>query len=727
MFRDDKMIEAGGVLSLQALEGVDMSNHEGQLNLILVVDDDELVRRMMCDALVAAGFAVVEAASGEAAVDQFREREPAGVLLDVHLPGIDGFATCRELRKLPGGDLTPILMVTVTADPELIHLTFESGATDFIAKPVDPTILGYRVRYMLRAARVAQELRRNQERLLLSQQIAGLGYWEWDLQSDQLTLSSEAQIVFGFPAEEAVDYRSYLTRVHPEERQVVDLALKESLDGPQDFNLEHRILWPDGQVRHVHAQARVVRDSEGKAIRVNGTLHDVSDRLQTEARLVENQAHLNYLAYHDALTGLPNRLLFQDRFNHAIARSRRLSYQVAILFLDLDQFKKVNDSLGHEVGDQLLREVAGRLRGCAREADTLARLGGDEFVLLLEEVDGMNAASAAAKKIIKRLLPTFRVGGFELYTTASIGIALYPSNGTSVEELMKCADVAMYRAKERGRNNFQFYTPDMNARAQEMLLLESGLHQALERGELEIYYQPQLEMESGEFIGTEALLRWNHPTRGLLLPAEFLPLAEETGLILAMSDWVLHTACRQNRIWQEAGYPPMPVAINITPRMFQQALLLRMVSRALSASGLEARYLELEVTESMIMDNVEAAIQTMTELSRMGISLAIDDFGTGYSSLSCLRRLPINKLKIDRIFVGDLTNNKNDAAIAASVIALAESMNFGVIAEGVENEGQRCFLQERGCRQAQGFFFARPLPVAQVEKLFRRPSPVDRG
>ncbi|AMV73606.1 response receiver sensor diguanylate cyclase/phosphodiesterase, PAS domain-containing [Desulfuromonas sp. DDH964] len=727
MFRDDKMIEAGGVLSLQALEGVDMSNHEGQLNLILVVDDDELVRRMMCDALVAAGFAVVEAASGEAAVDQFREREPAGVLLDVHLPGIDGFATCRELRKLPGGDLTPILMVTVTADPELIHLTFESGATDFIAKPVDPTILGYRVRYMLRAARVAQELRRNQERLLLSQQIAGLGYWEWDLQSDQLTLSPEAQIVFGFPAEEAVDYRSYLTRVHPEERQVVDLALKESLDGPQDFNLEHRILWPDGQVRHVHAQARVVRDSEGKAIRVNGTLHDVSDRLQTEARLVENQAHLNYLAYHDALTGLPNRLLFQDRFNHAIARSRRLSYQVAILFLDLDQFKKVNDSLGHEVGDQLLREVAGRLRGCAREADTLARLGGDEFVLLLEEVDGMNAASAAAKKIIKRLLPTFRVGGFELYTTASIGIALYPSNGTSVEELMKCADVAMYRAKERGRNNFQFYTPDMNARAQEMLLLESGLHQALERGELEIYYQPQLEMESGEFIGTEALLRWNHPTRGLLLPAEFLPLAEETGLILAMSDWVLHTACRQNRIWQEAGYPPMPVAINITPRMFQQALLLRMVSRALSASGLEARYLELEVTESMIMDNVEAAIQTMTELSRMGISLAIDDFGTGYSSLSCLRRLPINKLKIDRIFVGDLTNNKNDAAIAASVIALAESMNFGVIAEGVENEGQRCFLQERGCRQAQGFFFARPLPVAQVEKLFRRPSPVDRG
>ena len=703
-----------------------MGHDAAQLNLILVVDDDALIRRMMGDALVAAGFDVVEAASGEAALEQFREREPAGVLLDVHLPGIDGFDTCRELRKLPGGDLTPILMVTATDDPEVIHLTFETGATDFIAKPIDPTILGYRVRYMLRAARIAQELRRNQERLLLSQQIAGLGYWEWDLQSDQWDLSPEARAVLGFPAGEAVDYRSFLDRVHSEERQVVDLALKESFDGPREFNLEHRILWPDGQVRHVHAQARVVRDSEGQATRVNGTLHDVSDRLQTEARLRENQAHLNYLAYHDALTGLPNRLLFQDRFDHAIARSRRLSHQVAILFLDLDQFKKVNDSLGHEVGDQLLREVAERLRGCAREADTLARLGGDEFVLLLEEVESMSAARAAAKKIIKRLLPTFRVGGFELYTTASIGIAFFPDNGSSVEELMKCADVAMYRAKERGRNNFQFYTPDMNARAQEMLLLEAGLHQALERGELEIYYQPQLEMESGEFIGTEALLRWNHPTRGLVLPAEFLPLAEETGLILAMSDWVLHTACRQNRRWQEAGYPPMPVAVNITPRMFQQAGLVRMVSRALAASGLEPRYLELEVTESMIMDNVEAAIETMSELSRMGISLAIDDFGTGYSSLSCLRRLPINKLKIDRIFVGDLTNNKNDAAIAASVIALADSMNFGVIAEGVETEGQLRFLQDRGCRHAQGFFFARPLPVAQVERLFRRPRPVDR-
>jgi diguanylate cyclase (GGDEF)-like protein/PAS domain S-box-containing protein len=687
---------------------------------ILVVDDDLFMRQIMCDALIEAGFAAIEAISGEAALVQFQSREPAAVLLDVHLPGMDGLAACRALRQFPGGELTPVMMVTGSDDPAVIHQAYEAGATDFIAKPIEPTVLGYRVRYMLRAARVAGELRKNQERLVLAQQIAGLGYWEWDLRSEHWSLSPESRLILGLPPAGPVDYPLFLSLVPDEERPVVDRALRSCLEGTQEFNLEHRVVWPDGQIRHVHGQARVKRDGEGRAVRITGTLRDVSVRLKIEGKLRENQERLNYLAYHDALTGLPNRLLFQDRFEHAIARAHRAQKQVAILFLDLDQFKKVNDTLGHEVGDQLLREVAERLRGCARESDTLARLGGDEFVLLLEEIEDMNGASAAAKKIVNRLSPAFRAGGFELYTTASIGIALYPDNGESVEELMKCADVAMYRAKERGRNNFQFYTPDMNARAHELLLLETGLHQALEREELEIYYQPQLEMQSGEIVGTEALLRWNHPQRGLLLPAEFLPLAEETGLILAMSEWVLNTACRQNRSWQKKGFPALPVAINITPRMFQQQGLVRMVSRALEASGLEPRYLELEITESMIMHNVDAAVRTMLELSGMGISLAIDDFGTGYSSLSCLRRLPINKLKIDRVFVGDITNNQNDAAIATSVIALAGSMNFGVIAEGVETEDQLRFLRERGCRHAQGFFFSHPLPVPELEALFRR-------
>jgi diguanylate cyclase (GGDEF)-like protein len=687
---------------------------------ILVVDDDALMRTIMRDALEEAGFAVVTAENGEIGLTSFRDREPDAVLLDVHLPGMNGFEVCQSIRRMPGGEHKPILMVTGADDAEVIRQAFESGATDFYAKPVNGIILGHRVRYMLRTAQSAQELLENQKRLELAQRIAGLGYWEWDLLTGDWSYSEEARQILRTEPLQQNGFEYFLSIVHPEEKEIVDYALRQTLDGGEEFNIEYRVIWPEGKIRHVHGQSQVVRNGKGKPVRITGTVHDVTDRLQTEAKLRENEARLNYLAYHDALTALPNRLLFQDRFEHAIAKARRSRRQVAILFMDLDQFKKVNDSLGHELGDRLLRDVAERLRRCAREGDTLARLGGDEFVLLLEDVKGGNAVAAVAKKVSACLSETFQVGGFQLYTTASIGISLYPENGDNIEELMKCADVAMYRAKDRGRNNFQFYTSDMNARAQDLLFLENGLRRALERNELELYYQPQLDMLSRQYFGTEALLRWNHPERGLLLPADFLPLAEETGLIIAISEWVLHTACRQNKSWQEEGFQPLAVAVNITPRMFQQPELLRMVGQALEKSGLEPHFLELEITESMIMENVESAIHSMEQLKRMGVGLAIDDFGTGYSSLSCLRQLPIKKLKIDRVFVNDISENPNDAAIAASVIALAHSMNLGVIAEGVETQEQLRYLHERGCLQGQGFLFSRPLPVKDLEKFLPR-------
>jgi diguanylate cyclase (GGDEF)-like protein len=449
----------------------------------------------------------------------------------------------------------------------------------------------------------------------------------------------------------------------------------------------------------------------------------VRDLRQCRDRRCENEDRLNYLAYHDPLTGLPNRLLFEDRFQHAVAKARRSGRKVAVLFLDLDQFKRINDSLGHDIGDQLLRKVAERIRSGAREEDTLARFGGDEFVLLLEDVTRVNTVGIVAHKVLSSLSRIFEVGGFQLCAAASIGIGIYPDNGQSMEELLRCADIAMYRAKELGRNTLQFYTPEINFRARETLLLESGLRQALTKGELEIYYQPQFDLVSGRMVGAEALLRWNHPERGLLLPMEFLPLAEETGLIFAISDWILQTVCRQNKGWQVRGFPPLVVAVNIATRMFQQRELVQMVDRALRSSGLKARFLELEVTESMIMHNVEAAAQTLEELSRLGVNLAIDDFGTGYSSVSGLRRMPIRRLKIDRAFVNDLTSNPNDATIAASIIALARSMNLGVIAEGVETEEQLRFLKAKGCRQGQGFLFSQPLPEGQLTSLLDRSFP----
>ena len=576
---------------------------------ILIADDEEPMRTLLREALVKVGFAVVEATDGEDALAKFLDRRPDAVFLDACLSGMDGFEVCRSIRQMPGGEHVPILMVTEGGEEDLILRAFEEGATDFIAKPVDGTILGYRAKYLLRAAQVSR------------------GLWQ-------------------------------------------------------------RL-----------------------------------DRLQTETRLPVNEARLNYLAYHDTLTGLPNRLLFQDRFQHAVAKARRTGRKVGVLFLDLDQFKRINDSLGHEIGDQLLQKVAERIRGGAREGDTLARFGGDEFVLLLEDVTQVSTVGIVANKVLSSLAQTFEVGGFQLYAAASIGIGIYPDNGESMEELLRCADIAMYRAKELGRNTLQFYTLEINARTRETLLLESGLRQALAKEELEIYYQPQFDLISGRVIGAEALLRWNHPERGLLLPAEFLPLAEETGLIFAISDWVLQTVCGQNKAWQVGGFPPLVVAVNIAPRMFQQRALARMVDRALSSSGLEARFLELEVTESMLLHNIEAATQTLEELSRLGVNLAIDDFGTGYSSVSGLRRMPIKKLKIDRLFVKDLTGNTNDATIAASVIALAQSMNIGVIAEGVETEEQLRFLKAKGCRQGQGFLFSLPLPEAQLTSLLDRSFP----
>ena len=690
---------------------------------ILVVGDDAFAGRFVREALKGTGDAVTEAKIGERALEIFRARRPDAVLLDAALPGMDGFDVCRAIRRLPGGEHVPILMIAGGGEEELIRRAFEAGATDVIGKPLNEAVLRHRLRQMLSAARTDARLRRIRKRLLLTQRIAGLGYYEWNVPQNVWRFSEEGRKILGLEDAVTADESTFFRTAHPEERAAVEMALAQAVEGKVAFNIEYRVVWPDGRIRHVHNKAEFSHDGQGRPVRMSGIVHDVTERLHAEAGLRDNEARLNYLAYHDFLTGLPNRMLFHDRLQHAIAKARRSLRKVAVLFLDLDRFKRINDSLGHDVGDHLLRKVAERLRSCAREEDTLARLGGDEFVLLLEEVTQIGAVGLVANKILSALSQTFAVGGFQLYSAVSIGISIYPDNGESVEELMRCADIAMYRAKECGRNTLQFYTADMNAGAQEILLLEAGLRQALAKDELEIYYQPQLDMDSGRVVGTEALLRWNHPERGVLLPADFLPLAEGTGLIFDISDWILQTVCRQNKAWQDEGFAPMVLAVNIAPRMFQQRELVQMVSRALSRSGLDPRFLELEITEDMIQQDVRAALRSLEELCALGVGLTIDNFGSGASSLSALRRLPIRNLKIDRLFVNDLTGNSGDAAVADSVIALARSMNFGVSAAGVETEEQFRLLKAKGCRQGQGFLFSLPLPAEQLAGLLARSCP----
>jgi diguanylate cyclase (GGDEF)-like protein/PAS domain S-box-containing protein len=440
------------------------------------------------------------------------------------------------------------------------------------------------------------------------------------------------------------------------------------------------------------------------------TVRDSTVRKQTEETI-------RALAYHDPLTSLPNRLLFHDRLSQAIERARRNQQALAVMIVDLDRFKLINDSLGLASGDRVLRAVGTRLAHSVRRSDTVARLGGDDFLLLLPGVEGAESAAKVAQKLLDALSPLLAVDGQELHLSASIGIALYPHDGTDPETLIRNADTALYRAKERSRGNYQFYTTDMNATAFERLILETRLRRAVERGELALHYQPQVRLDSGAVVGIEALLRWRHPDVGLISPAEFIPLAEETGLILPIGRWVLRTACAQVRHWQERGFPGLRLAVNLSGRQFQQADLVQVVGSVLEETGLAARDLELELTESSIMQDAEATVAKCEALDRLGIHLSVDDFGTGYSSLAYLKRFPIKTLKIDQSFIHDVTTDPNDAAIAQAIMALAATLGLRVIAEGVETEPQLAWLRRFRCDEMQGYLFSRPLPPEDLLAL----------
>jgi diguanylate cyclase (GGDEF)-like protein len=428
---------------------------------------------------------------------------------------------------------------------------------------------------------------------------------------------------------------------------------------------------------------------------------------------------LRHLATHDALTGLPNRVLMDDRLSQSIVLAERQGQSFAVLLLDLDRFKLVNDSLGHRAGDELLKEVAQRLRSVVRDVDTIARLGGDEFVLIVTPSPERDAAQQVAKRIIDAMRPSVRIAGIEIQTSPSIGIAFYPSDAATIETLLAHADAAMYFAKQRGRNNFQCYMPGMNTASREKVRLESDLRVALEQKQFTLHYQPKVNTETGVMHGAEALLRWQHPVRGLIPPAEFIPIAEESGLIGDIGAWVMREACRQARAWQVAGLPPLRVAVNLSPSQFRQGDIVKMIGDALDLAGLEPRFLEVELTESTVMSDPEESIAILEKLSMMGVLVSVDDFGTGYSSMSYLRRFPIDKLKIDRGFISEIISRTEDASIVRAIISLAHSLKLKVVAEGVESTEQLEFLKTLGCDQYQGYHYSAALPVSEFEALVR--------
>ncbi len=442
----------------------------------------------------------------------------------------------------------------------------------------------------------------------------------------------------------------------------------------------------------------------------------------TERRMAEET--IRYQALHDLLTDLPNRILFNERLSAALSNARERQGMLAVMFLDLDRFKIINDTLGHVFGDQLLQIVAERLTNCLWQHDTVARWGGDEFTLLLPQISCAEDAGRIAQIILDALKQPFNIEGHQLYISSSIGIAFYPYDGEDAETLIRNADVALYRAKEQGRNNYQFYKAAMNSEASELLILENKLHQALERGEFVVYYQPQVHTTTGTITEMEALVRWQHPELGLISPAKFIPLAEENGLILPIGEWVLRTACAQNKVWHDAGFPSLCVAVNLSARQFQQPNLVEMVARVLSETGLSPCFLELEITESIAMQNLDFTRAILKDLHSMGVSISMDDFGTGYSSLSYLKKFPLDKLKIDQSFVRELTTDPNDAAIISAIAALAKVLNLKMVAEGVETEDQRAFLQSLECEYMQGYLFSRPLSAKDATQILPKSWPI---
>ncbi|MGH6942851.1 MAG: putative bifunctional diguanylate cyclase/phosphodiesterase, partial [Geminicoccaceae bacterium] len=469
----------------------------------------------------------------------------------------------------------------------------------------------------------------------------------------------------------------------------------------------------DGSVYQQDATISPVRNREGEITHYVAVKRDITERLQTEARIW-------HLAHHDALTDLPNRVLFQDRLQQAVAHARRSNALLAIHFIDLDDFKDVNDSLGHDIGDLLLKAVTLRLRESTRESDTVARLGGDEFAVIQIGLASSDAAATLAEKILGRLAEAFLLEGHEIHISASIGITVFPLDHHDPLNLVKNADMAMYRAKTTGRSNYQYYEHDMNLAFQAKKALERDLRKALASDELALFYQPQIDARSNAIIGAEALLRWIHPERGHISPAEFIPIAEESALIVPLGEWVLRTACMQNKAWQDLGLPPIRVAVNLSAVQFLYRDLIGVVVQSLKESGVSPGRLELEITEGVLMRDSEATMATLRRLSQLGIQIAVDDFGTGYSSMAYLKRFSVNKIKIDQAFVADVTTDRGDAAIVNAVISLAHGLDLTVAAEGVERFGQADYLRAHGCDELQGYYFGRPMPASEFEQRLRQ-------
>jgi diguanylate cyclase (GGDEF)-like protein/PAS domain S-box-containing protein len=746
---------------------------ESHAHTILIIDDTPTNLAVVVDHLEDHDFRVVIARNGPEGLKRAQFVRPDLILLDVMMPEMDGFETCRRLKAADATRDIPVIFMTALEETKDKITGFEVGGVDYVTKPFQiaealARISTHLALHTMRKQLAVQNVQLQREIAVREQVEAALQHAYDDLEERvaqrtaelaQANMRLKGEITDRIRAEEALREREarirrlvesniigvYFWGIDGETPDANDAFLRIVGYTREDLN-SAKISW----IQMTPPECRAVDSRAIDELRTNGScapyekeyIRKDGSRVPvligsaflegsqengiafvldlTEQKLAEGR--IRHMAHHDALTGLPNRVLFQDRVSQAIAHAHRSQNRVGMLFIDLDHFKDINDSLGHQIGDRLLRAAARRLQRCLRTGDSVARLGGDEFVINAPALDNDNGAALIAGKALEAIRRPFFIDQHELHVTASIGISLYPTDGRDAEALMRAADTAMYYAKERGRDNYQFFTSRLNEAAQRRLTIANRLHQALQRGEFALHYQPHIDIRTGRIFSAEALIRWHQPQMGIVSPGEFVRIAEETGLIVPLGEWVLRTACEQLKNWRVAGYADLTIAVNLSPHQFRRPGFADLAARILNELELPPAALEMEITEGVLMMQTAENKNILDQLARLGIRLAVDDFGTGYSSLAYLQNFPIHALKIDQSFVSGIEVDTNDTAIVTAIIAMAHSLRLKVVAEGVETADQVDFLRQHGCDAMQGFYFSKAVPAEAFLELLGKPG-----
>lgn len=683
-----------------------------------------------------AGFNTVEANSTQLALLYFDQMQPDLVLMRLLLPDLDqGAGLCRQIRTQRQNGAVPILVLSDENSTEVISQAFDAGATDVIISPVNPLLLVKRTQYLIRANRTLRSLEDRERVLEQAERIASLGSWEWNNKSNTLIVSREFNRILGLEEEAQPTIFDILDMMPEAEKSKLVKHFRQKDSKHQGtITLNHKLQTETGITRILRheAQFKLLNDVDYS---IFGTIHDITDE-------VVHKDQILHLAYYDSLTQLPNRTFYKTHLEFAIQHARRNNGLLAVVVFDLDLFTRINNSLGHEAGDELLKQVADRLQRtysdtectklnmsaidpqapAERMTDKLARLEGDQFALMVYNFDGLDSVILSAQRIMRQVSTPFLLRGNSIVLTASAGIALYPVNGQNAETLLRNADAAMHFAKSQGRNSFHFYSSDIDFKSRERLSMESDLRQAIRLDELQLYFQPKVHLKSGTIRSVEALVRWQHPTRGEISPAEFVSMAEEIGLINDLGIWLINRACRQAKQWNEEGLPPIRVAINLSPVQIRTGMVVGNIKSALQKHGIPPSQLEVEITETVLLEDTQRVMRTLEGIRRLGVRVALDDFGTGYSSLSYLTRFPFNTLKIDRSFVSRCARHPQSAAIIHTIIQLCKNLNLEVVAEGVETEKELQFLIDHRCDYIQGYYFSEALSAEDLSHYIKRQS-----